>query len=318
MTRLVTGATGFIGSRVLRAGDRRLVRSNSSDEHAFIGDLLDVESLNKACEGVVSVFHCAGFAHAFVASDPLAHWRVNFEGTRNLVDAAGRAGVKSFVFLSSVKAMADPSTHCVDEDWPGEPNTPYGKAKRAAEEFVLQAGAKFGMHVVNLRLSMVYGNGGRGNLERMLRAIQTGWFPPIPETGNRRSIIHVDDVVAAMELVLTQERASGRTYILSNPQSYSGREIYDAIRYALLQRRIPCRRPVPFDVPAKVFRAAGVVGDLVGFVRGSPVTFNSEVVNRLLGSAWYSPARIENELGWRAKISLGDGLLELLNNETRI
>ena len=318
MTRLVTGATGFIGSRVLRAGDRRLVRSSLNDKHVFIGDLLDVESLNKACEGVDSVFHCAGFAHAFVASDPLIHWRVNFEGTRNLVDAAGRAGVKTFVFLSSVKAMADPITRCVDEDWPGEPNTPYGKAKRAAEESVLQAGVKFGMHVVNLRLSMVYGKGGRGNLERMLRAVQRGWFPPIPETGNRRSIVHVDDVVAAMELVSTHERANGRTYILSDPQSYSGREIYDAIRYALLQRRTPCRRPVPFDIPANAFRVAGLVGDLVGFVRGSPFAFNSEVVNRLLNSAWYSPARIENELGWRAKISLGDGLLELLNNETRI
>ncbi len=316
MTRLVTGATGFIGSRVLRAGDRRLVRSNPSDEHAFIGDLLDVESLNKACEGVGSVFHCAGFAHAFVASDPLAHWRVNFEGTRNLVEAAGRAGVKNFVFLSSVKAMADPSTHCIDEDWPGEPNTPYGKAKRAAEESVLQAGVKFGMHVVNLRLSMVYGKGGRGNLERMLRAIQTGWFPPIPETGNRRSIVHVDDVVAAIELVSTHERANGRTYILSNPQSYSGKAIYDAIRYALLQRRIACRRLVPFDIPANVFRAAGLVGDLVGFLRARPLGFNSEVVTRLLESACYSSARIESELGWRARISLDDGLLELLKNET--
>ena len=132
-----------------------------------------IPALTAACAGVETVFHCAGYAHAFSAlsgDDAARHREINFEGTRNLVEAAGQAGVKRFVFLSSVKAMAEPGAACADEDFPGEPATAYGQAKRAAEAAVLEAGRRYGMHVVNLRLAMVYGAGGRGNLERMGQA----------------------------------------------------------------------------------------------------------------------------------------------------
>lgn len=295
---LVTGATGFIGRRLLQPGDRALVRSASGLPGAAIGDLSDPASLSAACEGVDTVFHCAGYAHAFASSDPDAHWRINFEGTRNLVEAAGQAGVRRFVFLSSVKAMAEPGDACVDEDWPGEPPSllsPYGRAKCAAEDAVREAGAKYGMHVVNLRLAMVYGRGGRGNLDRMARAIRSGWFPPLPETGNRRSLVHVEDVVRVMRLVAESPAANGRTYIVADPVAYSGRQIYDAIREAL---GLP---PARWRMPAVLLRGVGRLGGRVG-----------EVVDRLLGSACYSPARIERELGWRAKVGLATGVREML------
>lgn len=311
MPALVTGASGFVGGRLLaalgREGDvRALVRRVDAMPGAAVGDLLDPASLRAACEGVECVFHCAGYAHAFSSSDPDTHWRVNFEGTRNLANAAGQAGVKRFVFLSSVKAMAEPDEECVDEDWPGEPTTPYGRAKRAAEEVVLEAGAKYGMHVASLRLAMVYGRGGRGNLERMARGIRAGWFPPLPETGNRRSLVHVDDVVAAMRLAAQAPAANGRTYIVADPKSYSGREIYDAIR------RVLGKPPARWRAPAALLRSGGRLGDGLGKLAGRTLPLNSEVTERLLGSACYSPARIERELGWRAGIGLDAGVREML------
>lgn len=303
---LVTGATGFIGGRLLAEGDRALVRRAGAAPGAVTGDLLAPESLAAACSGVECVFHCAGYAHAFSSSDPDIHWRINCEGTRNLLDAAGEACVRRFVFLSSVKAMAEPGDACVDEDWPGEPVTPYGRAKRAAEEAVLEAGVKFGMHVVNLRLAMVYGRGGRGNLERMARGIRAGWFPPLPETGNRRSLVHVEDVVAAMRLVAQAPAANGRTYIVADPKAYSGREIYDAICRAL------GKPPARWRVPAALLRSGGRLGDGLGKLAGRTLPLNSEVTERLLGSACYAPARIERELGWRAGIGLDEGVREML------
>ena len=294
---LITGATGFIGHRLLQPADRALVRSVGSIQNAVVGDLLDPASLAVACEGIETVFHCAGYAHAFASSDPDVHWRINFEGTRNLVKAAGA---------------------CIDEDWPGEPPTPYGKAKRAAEDAVLEAGTKFSMHVVNLRLAMVYGRGGRGNLERMARGIQCGWFPSLPETGNRRSLVHVDDVVAVMRLVAERAEANGRTYIVADPQPYSGREIYDAIGTALRQGAVPPAPTFTRRVPAGLLKAGGVVGDLLGALLHRQLPLNSEVVDRLLGSAWYSPARIERELRWRAQIGLSDGLREMLGSEASV
>ncbi len=310
MKTLVTGATGFIGRRLLQPGDTALTRAVTSPHDTVVGDLLNPTSLAVACNGIDTIFHCAGYAHAFTSSDPDTHWRINFEGTRNLLMAAGNSGVKRFVFLSSVKAMAEPGDECADEDWPGEPITPYGRAKRAAEDAVLEAGAKFSMHVVNLRLPMVYGRGGRGNLERMVAGIRSGWFPPLPETGNRRSIVHVDDVVAALRLVVEAPAANGRTYIVASPNSYSGRDIYDA-----LSRAISVVPTYKWSVPAVVLRTGGCMGDVLGRLINRPLLLNSESVSRLLDSACYSPARIARELGWRADVELKEGIREMLGDE---
>lgn len=312
---LVSGATGFIGRRLIKAlledglPCRGLSRMPVSDATSLAVDLGDKAALTAACAGVTSVFHCAGHAHAFgsLTADAAAmHWQVNFDGTRNLVEVAGIAGVQRFVFLSSVKAMAEPGEDCADEDFPGQPETAYGQAKRAAEAAVLEAGQRHHMHVVILRLAMVYGAGGRGNLERMGRLVRRGLFPPLPETGNHRSLVHVDDVVAALRLVAGDERADGRTYIVASPETPSGRALFDALRSALGMPQCT------WSVPASVLRVVARCADGVETISQRRMPFDSEVLDRLLGSAWYSPARIERELGWRAQISLADGLAEMI------
>lgn len=297
MKTLVTGATGFIGQRLMQPEYRALVRNPAGFKHEVVGDLLDRRSLQNACSDVELIFHCAGHAHAFSADSADIHHDVNFVGVTNLLDAAGKAGVKRFVFLSSVKAMAEPGDMCVNEDWPGEPLSPYGRAKRAAEAAVLDAGNQFGMHVVNLRLAMVYGHGGRGNLERMARAIRSGWFPALPETGNKRSLVHVQDVVDVMHLVAENADANCKTYIVAESQAYSGREIYHALRTAL-----GMSGESSFTLPAGVLRTAAKFNGRL-----------AEVVDRLIGSACYSPARLERELGWRSQIGLTEGLSEMLS-----
>ena len=308
---LITGASGFIGGRLLNSQReegqmcRCLSRNVLSEANSIVADLADHEALKVACQGVARVFHCAGFAHAFSASSEQVaaqHWKVNFEGTRNLVEAAGQVGVQKFVFLSSVKAMGEPGNDCVDEEFSREPETDYGRAKRAAESAVVEAGRKYGMHVVNLRLAMVYGPGGRGNLERMSRLIKRGLFPPLPNTGNRRSLVHVDDVVGAMRRVVDDPRANGRSYIVASRETPSGRELYDALRLA---QGLP---PISWSVPAFLLYSVAAAGDLLECVAGQRAPLNSEVLERLLGSACYSPDLIERELGWRASISLKDGL----------
>lgn len=312
---LISGATGFIGLRLLDAlrsdavACRALSRKKNARDDAVVGDLADRRFLASACAGIKVVFHCAGYAHAFSSlsgDDTAKHWQVNFEGTRNLVEAAGQAEVKRFVFLSSVKAMAEPGDVCADEDFPGQPVTAYGQSKLAAEQAVVEAGRRYGMHVVNLRLAMVYGAGGRGNLERMGRQVKRRSFPPLPETGNHRSLVHVEDVISAMRLVAGDDRASGRTYIIAGREAPSGRGLFDALRQS--QGLPPCNG----SVPASVLRLAARLGDGMEKVLGRRLPLDSEVLDRLLNSAWYSPARIERELGWRAQVSLVDGLSEML------
>lgn len=312
---LITGATGFIGQHLTRCliSDgrpiRALVRQPQNMTSAYcVADLADFPDLVTACAGVERIFHCAGYAHTFsspTTSGSSRHWRVNFEGTYNLIKAASEVGVKRFVFLSTVKAMAEPGDLCADENFPGHPTTVYGQSKRAAEEAVLEAGQRYGMHVVNLRLALVYGSGGRGNLERMARLVRRGGFPPLPETGNHRSLIHVDDVVDAMVLVAGDDRANGKTYIVANPEAPSGRELYDTMREVLGRRRLF------WSVPETILRGGARCGDMFELLFKRRIPLDSMAIERLLGSAWYSSARLTHELGWKAKVSLREGLREM-------
>lgn len=276
-----------------------------------VGDLADAASLVRACAGMETVFHVAGFAHADARSTPEfagRHWAVNAEGTFRLLDAAQAAGVRRFVFLSSVKAVGDPGPRCVDEDWDAPPETPYGRAKRAAEERVLGVGCESGMQTVNLRPALVYGPGMKANLLRLIEAIRLGWLPPLPETGNRRSLVHVDDVVQAMRLAAAHPAAAGRTYFVTDGRSYSGGELYRLIRRAL-------GRPAPhWAMPASVLWGAANLADSVSGLIGRRDRKARGMLDKLLGWACYDSRRIINELGYRPVWDLERALPGLLQD----
>ena len=183
---LITGGTGFIGRRLVAtlrecgARLRVLARPASvlppdwNNIEVVLGDLADSARLAQACSGTNTVFHVAGFAHADAdggADFAARHWAVNFEGSVRLFVAAANAGVERFVFLSTVKAVGDPEAHCVDEFWNLPPQTPYGCAKRAAEEQLTTLGRARGFHTVNLRPALVYGPGMKANLARLIACL---------------------------------------------------------------------------------------------------------------------------------------------------
>lgn len=315
-TVLVTGGRGFIGRRLVQTlrvdgvNVRVLTRSKAHQPDEIEGDLSDPSALARACAGVDIVFHCAGYAHAFSASgadESRLHWVINYEGSVNIARAAAQAGVRHLVFLSSVKASGDGGDECIDETWPLPPDSPYGQAKLVAEQALLEIGAASGMQVTALRPALVYGLGGRGNMERMGALVKRGLFPPLPETGNRRSLVHVSDLVAAMRRVANEPRAAGRIYIVAHPHAPSGRALYDAMRAALGYR------PWRWAVSRSVLEVAAGLGEWAGRVTGHRMPFDGEIFSRLLGSACYSPARIERELGWRAQVGLEAGLREMFS-----
>jgi len=305
---LLTGGTGFIGRRLvslLREQSVRLrvlVRSDSAvpaDWHGVeivAGDLADAASLARACAGVNTVIHAAGFAHVDAEDTPdfaARHWAVNAEGTFRLLDAAAVSGVERFAFLSSVKAVGDPGPRCVGEDWDAPPDTPYGRAKRAAEERVLAVGRERGLHVVNLRPALVYGPGMKANLARLLDGARRGWLPPLPETGNRRSLVHADDVVQAVSLAAAHPAAAGKTYFVTDGQPYSGRDLYVIARRAF---GLPAPR---WAVPASVLRGAAGLVDSALKLAGRRDARARSALDKLLGWACYDSSRIGAELGYR-------------------
>lgn len=305
---LVTGGTGFIGRRLVAALRERnarlraLVRSVSSvppdwdGVEIVAGELADAASLARACAGMDIVIHAAGFAHADAAATPdfaARHWTVNAEGTFRLLDAAVTAGVERFIFLSSVKAVGEPGPHCVDERWDAPPETPYGRAKRAAEQRVLALGHESGLHAVNLQPVLVYGPGMKANLARLIEAVRRGWCPPLPETGNRRSLVHVDDVAQAVLLAAAHLAARGQTYLVTDGRPYSGRELYLIIRQAL-------GWSAPrWTAPAGMLYGTATLADGALWLTGRRDRPAHAALDKLLGWACYDSTRIGRELGYR-------------------
>jgi nucleoside-diphosphate-sugar epimerase len=184
---LLTGADGFVGSAVLDAAGRRgiAVRAASRRQtQAF--DILRPDTLRPAMEGAGTVIHAAGAAHVFRSTAATEDWMclTNVEGTRNVVAAARQAGVRHVVLVSSV------SVHS------GEYGV-YAESKRQGEQAAIEE-ARDAVALTILRLATVYGEGDRGNVLRLVRAIDRGYFVWIGPGANRKTLIHRDDAGAAI------------------------------------------------------------------------------------------------------------------------
>jgi nucleoside-diphosphate-sugar epimerase len=309
---LLTGANGFIGQvlaqklSALGLEIKLLVRSDAVNQTGDSVALdLTAEWTMNPCEGVDTVFHLAGKAHALseIAADDAQYHAVNTEGTRKLLVAAKQAGVEKFIFFSSVKAVAD-SVLMLDESDETMPDTPYGLSKRAAEQLVLHG--EYVPHPVVIRPCMVYGNTHKGNLPRMIKAIESGFFPPLPEVYNRRTMVHVEDVVQAAIVAAQHPSACGQIYIVGDGQAYSSRQIYEWICHAL-DKHIP-----HWTIPLSLLNRLAKIGDDIGRLNGHRFIFDSQALDKLLGSAWYSSAKIERELDFKASYTLEQALPEIV------
>jgi nucleoside-diphosphate-sugar epimerase len=310
---LLTGANGFVGQVLAKKlqteniAVRALVRNkaNVAAEEVEELDLTEDWAINP-CSGVDTVFHLAGKAHALseVQADDAEYQLINTEGTRRLLVAAQQAGVKRFIFFSSVKAVAD-SAEQQDESNPTPANTPYGLSKYQAEQLVLQGG--YVPHPVVIRPCMIYGNTEKSNLPRMIKAIERGFFPPLPEVHNQRSMVHVDDVVQAALLAAHNPIAAGQIYIVADGQAYSSRQLYEWICEAL------GKKTLPVTIPVMVLKQLAKLGDQIGRWWGQRFMFDSDALEKLIGSAWYSSAKIESELGFDPSRHLQPALPEIVS-----
>ena len=290
----ISGATGFIGQRLVRAIDsnvRVLSRKKQSDYDTIVSDLQSAVIPDNTLDDIDTVFHLAGFAHDMRDTSKIVdlYYKVNVSATVQLANLAVKSGVKRFVFVSSVKAGGNPPLGtCANEKDQKNTEDVYGKTKREAELKLLEIGQVSGMHVSIIRPSLVYGPDVKGNLQLMLSGIEKGWFPPLPETGNRRSMIHVDDLVRAILLIAEDKRANGEIFIATDGTPYSSREIYNSM-CGVAGKSIP-----KWSVPKFLFDMASLINPRIKYK-----------LNKLLGDECYSSAKLE-ALGFKAQKTLKD------------
>jgi nucleoside-diphosphate-sugar epimerase len=293
---LITGSTGFIGKRLVNKLQssgyqlRVISRNPVPGIETFIADLKGPDIPSEALSGVDTIFHLAGYAHDLREAAKMReiYYSINVDSTFRLAELAIQNKVKRFIFVSSVKAGGPPiAGHCISEEEQGEPEGVYGKTKREAELKLLKVASKH-MHVSIVRPSLVYGPNAKGNLRLMLSGIKKGWFPPLPEIVNRRSMIHVDDLVRALLFVAEDSRANGEIFNATDGIPHSSREIYEAM-CSVLVKSIP-----KWSVPKFFFSIASFMNPRIRYK-----------VNKLLGDECYSSEKLQS-LGFKPKRSLNE------------
>jgi nucleoside-diphosphate-sugar epimerase len=253
----LTGATGFIGQHLLRELPKRgyrlrvLLRRPSSAPiecaSALIGDLARPHNMSEALAEVDAVIHSAGVAQAMSGVPEDDYRLLNTEATIKLARAAERAGVRRFVFLSSIRAQSGSTADGIlHEALEPRPTDAYGRSKLAAEQGLAESNLDW----VALRLVLVYGPGVQGNMARLAELARSPYPLPLASLKARRSLLALDNLVEAVAKVLDAPRELKRPFIVADPDPLTVGEMIMAMRHGL------GRRGGLFPVPSPVLKAA--------------------------------------------------------------
>ncbi|MGO4171376.1 NAD-dependent epimerase/dehydratase family protein [Bosea sp. TAF32] len=296
---LVTGASGFVGPHVVaaltQAGYRlRLAQRRPHDvppgvETILTGDLAGPIDWTPALEGVDHVVHMAGLAHAGPGLDEALYARINTEATLELAQAAAVAGVRRFVYLSSIKALSGafdgPPLSETAEPVPGDA---YGRSKLAAERGLDQLSLDW----VALRPVLIYGPGVKANMAALLRLASLPLPLPLGALNAPRSLLAVENMADAVRFALTPDCPARQAYAVADPEPMSVADMLAALRSGL--GRSPGLISVPESLLRRLARLAG----------------REETFLKLAGSLVARPERLL-KAGWRPPVETGAALARL-------
>ncbi len=300
MKVMVSGASGFVGralcahlgqhGHVVVAAVRRPVGLAGESVVGGIDGATDWTAALADCGAVV---HLAARVHVMhdTAHDPLALYRAtNTEATLNLARQAAQAGVKRFVFVSSVKVNGEGRDAPYRETDPPAPEDDYAISKWEAEQGLQQIARSTGLEVVILRPPLVYGPGVKANFRRLLDLVARGWPLPLGAIVNRRSLLYLGNFVDAIRVCLEHPAAAGQTFLIDDGQPASTPELIRAIAQAM-------------DRPARLLPIPPGFLALAGALLGKRAA-----VERLTGSLWVDSTLIRTRLGWTPPYSMAAGL----------
>ncbi len=306
---LVTGSSGFVGRALctwlladgflVRGVVRELSRGISlpkSMEIVPVGFIGPDTDWTHIISGVDSVIHLAARVHIMqdTTAYPLQEFRkVNLYGTERLARQAAQAGVKRFVFMSTIGVNGNTSgSRAFTESNNYRPHNPYSVSKLEAEIGLREISAKTGMEVVVVRSPLVYGPGNPGNFLSLLRIIAKGIPLPLSSVCNLKSFLYVENLASALVCCAIHPNAAGQTYLVSDDEDISTPDLIRRLAAALGR---PARL-LPF--PPSLMRFAG---KLFG---------KSDAVERLVGSLTIDSSKIWRELGWKPPYTMEQGLKE--------
>ncbi|MEP6546167.1 MAG: NAD(P)-dependent oxidoreductase [Gammaproteobacteria bacterium] len=320
MRLLITGGTGFIGSRLAlaaratglavtvagqlnsdaeRARARELERSGVPIEQ---GPLQDAEYARRVVGGCDTVIHLAAAQHEANVRDDY-FFDVNVNGTSTLMEACQAGGVQRFVYGSTIGVYGESTGETLDESSPARPVNVYGRSKLAAEDLVKSRSGPLKTSIV--RISETYGPGDF-RLLKLFRAVDRGRFFMIGAGLNRRQAIHVNDLVRGLLLAATSPAAVGETFVMAGAEVFTTRELVAIIAAALV-------RPAPrLRVPLWPFLSAAVIMEKTLPPLGIQPPLHRRRLDFFRKSFVFSTAKARDVLGFVPEIPFTQGAAEVV------
>lgn len=302
---LITGATGFIGKALvhyfqnvqgieLNVAHRKMGKNFVDSCHEFYIEKIDSNTdWQEPLNNVDVVIHLAGRAHISnnVDENSLSEFRkVNTQGSENLAKKAADAGVKRFIYLSSI------GVNGVSTDTPfkvtelNSPTEDYAVSKMEAEILIKDIGADTEMEIVNIRPPLVYGAGAPGNFNKLIKLVNTGLPLPLGAVNNKRSFVGIDNLVDLIVTCIDHPNAANETFLVSDDHDVSTTELIKTMTLAAGKK--PRLLPIPM-----------VLLKLVGKLTGKQA-----VVERLCGSLQVDISHTKEVLGWKPPVSFKKGI----------
>lgn len=309
---LLTGATGFVGQAVLmqllRRQERRIRtygrrapvglydHENAAQTTLHItGELSDCVDFSAALNDIDVVIHCAAQAHVMKPSPDHSndiYWAANVEGTCNLARHAIAAGVKRFIFISSVKVNGESTTNASPFSHTSlpAPEDDYGRSKQAAEEGLRSLVVGTGMELVIIRPPLIYGAGVKGNFSSLLAIAKKNLPLPLGAIRNQRSMVALDNLVDLIITCVTHPHAANQTFLVSDGEDISTTQLLEMMASAA------GKSPHLLPVPMSWLRLAG------------KLTGKQAVIERLCGNLQVDISHTKVTLGWQPPISVEEGI----------
>lgn len=297
---LITGANGFVGSALCTLLSQkkalfRAVARRGDGETISVGNIDANTIWTAALVDIDVIVHAAARVHVMndVSNDPLAEFRkVNVEGTLNLARQAVAAGVRRFVFISSIKVNGEstPLGQSFRADDVVAPLDPYGVSKHEAEQGLLQLAKETGLEVVIIRPPLVYGSGVKANFAAMMKWLQKGVPLPLGAIQNKRSLVALDNLVDLIWTCVNHPAAANQIFLAGDGEDLSTTELLQRMAKAL---NVPSRLiPVPMWM----------------LLSGARMLGKADMAQRLCGSLQVDISKARDVLGWVPPMSVDEAL----------